>query len=271
MTCSIKIGLHKRDLSLLLQFQKIFDGIGSIHINPTREVVNFSVDSNKDLINLINHIKKYPLLTQKAADFLLFKQVVELINIKDHLTVEGLQKIINIKASMNLGLSDMLKSEFNEISPVERPVINTENIPDPNWFAGFVSGDGSFDINIPQTSNKIGHRVQLRFRITHHERDKNLLDFIIKYLGSGKIYKYSNKSAVSLTIVNFSDINNLIIPFFEKYPLIGVKLFDFLDWCKIANLMKDGSHLTIEGLALIRSIKAGMNTGRKYSSLSDKE
>jgi len=25
----------------------------------------------------------------------------------------------------------MLKSEFNEFIPVERPVINTENIPDP--------------------------------------------------------------------------------------------------------------------------------------------
>jgi len=26
--------------------------------------------------------------------------------------------------------------------------INTENIPNPNWIAGFVSGDGNFDVNI---------------------------------------------------------------------------------------------------------------------------
>jgi hypothetical protein len=32
--------------------------------------------------------------------------------IKSHLTIDGLNKIINIKASMNLGLSDFLKSEF---------------------------------------------------------------------------------------------------------------------------------------------------------------
>ena len=31
---------------------------------------------------------------------------------------------------------------------IERPVINTENIPDPNWLAGFVSGEGNFDANI---------------------------------------------------------------------------------------------------------------------------
>jgi hypothetical protein len=53
------------------------------------------------------------------------------MNNKVHLTKEGLYQIINIKASMHLGLSNMLKSEFNEFIPVERPVINTENIPDP--------------------------------------------------------------------------------------------------------------------------------------------
>jgi hypothetical protein len=127
-----QIGLHKRDLSLLLQIQQFLGGIGSIYIHPTRNIVNYSVDSIKDLAILINHFEKYPLLTQKAADFILFKQVVKLINNKAHLSIEGLHQIINIKASMNLGLSDMLKSEFNKFTPVERPVINTENIPDPN-------------------------------------------------------------------------------------------------------------------------------------------
>jgi hypothetical protein len=95
-------------------------------------MVNYSVDSNKDLTNLINHFEKYPLLTQKAADFILFKEVVKLMNNKAHLQIEGLHQIINIKASINLGLSDFLISEFNEITPVLRPIINTENIPDPN-------------------------------------------------------------------------------------------------------------------------------------------
>jgi len=66
------------------------------------------------------------------------------------------------------------------------------------------------------------------------------MECIIKYLGSGKIYKYPSTSAVSLTIVNFSDITYTIIPFFEKNPLFGVKLLDYLDWCKIARLMNEG-------------------------------
>jgi hypothetical protein len=45
--------------------------------------------------------------------------------------------------------------------------------------------------------------------------------------------------------------------------LIGIKELDYLDFCKIAKFMVDNRHLTIEGLNLIRTIKAGMNKGRK--------
>ena len=66
------------------------------------------------------------------------------------------------------------------------------------------------------------------------------MELISKYLGSGSIYKdYSS----SLTIVKYSDITNLIIPFFKK--VLGIKQIDFMDWCKAAKLMNDGSHLTL--------------------------
>jgi hypothetical protein len=55
------------------------------------------------------------------------------------------------------------------------------------------------------------------------------MDKIVEYFGSGKIYKYAGKSAISLTIVDFTDISNIIIPFFNTNPLIGIKLYDYLD------------------------------------------
>ena len=265
-----QIGLHKRDLSLLLQLQQYLGGIGSIHTYPTRDIAIYSIDSNKDLAKLIDHFEKFPLLTQKKADFILFKQAIKLINNKSHLSIEGLHQIINIKASMNLGLSESLKNEFYDLSlsaAVERPVIKTEKIPDPNWISGFVTGDGGFDVNIPKSNHKIGYRVQLRFRITQHERDIKLMECLINYLDSGQIYKYPDKPAVSLIVVNFSQINNKIIPFFKKYPLHGIKLFDFRDWCKIAKLMSDGKHLTLEGLNIIKTIKSGMNKGRNFTNI----
>jgi hypothetical protein len=53
------------------------------------------------------------------------------------------------------------------------------------------------------------------------------------------------------------------VPFFQN-SIIGIKLYDYLDWCKIHSLMLNRSHLTVEGIISIREIKSGMNTGRKF-------
>ena len=72
------------------------------------------------------------MLTQKRADYLLFKQAFEITSNKEHLTLEGLNKIVAIRASINLGLSESLKEQFNVI-PVTRPVIPVTNVPSPYW------------------------------------------------------------------------------------------------------------------------------------------
>jgi LAGLIDADG endonuclease len=90
------------------------------------------------------------------------------------------------------------------------------------------------------------------------------MELLIDYLGTGKIEKDSRFPAVILVIEKFADINKIIIPFFRNYTLLGVKQLDFLDWCKIANLMNEGKHLSIEGLDLIKKIKSEMNKGRKF-------
>jgi hypothetical protein len=88
---------------------------------------------------------------------------------------------------MNLGLSDMLKSEFFDYTPVKRPIINSDNVLiNPNGLSGFISAKGNFDVRIPSTNSKLGYRVQLRFRISQHNRDyilmkKNSGIFWIRY------------------------------------------------------------------------------------------
>ena len=103
------MGLHKRDFTLLLLLQQFLGGVGAINEYSTLNKINYSISSKKDLTNLINHLEKYPLLTQKAADFILFKEVVDMLNNKAHLSNQGLNQVINIKAYLlrpNLGLSD---------------------------------------------------------------------------------------------------------------------------------------------------------------------
>jgi hypothetical protein len=91
------------------------------------------VNKLEDFINvIIPHFEKYPLLTQKRADFILFKEVVKKIEKKEHLTIEGLKDIVNIKASINLGLPDKLKVAFPNTVPVIRPIVNLNEIRNPH-------------------------------------------------------------------------------------------------------------------------------------------
>ena len=98
------------------------------------------------------------------------------------------KKIIAIKASMNLGLSDKLKAAFPSVVPVDRPLVNLQKIDDPHWLAGFVSAEGCFFINIYKSKTKIGIRVQLVFKISQNTRDEKLMRSLIKYFNCGNVY-----------------------------------------------------------------------------------
>lgn len=149
---------------------------------------------------------------------------------KDHLTLDGFYKIIRIKAAMNLGLSESFKSEFKDqalLVSVKRPKNQNDLIPAPYWIAGFVDGEGTFDIKISSSKTNVGFAVQLRFRIPQHERDSKLIELLMKYFRSGSIEKHTKHPAVTLVINKFITITAQIIPFFESYPLNGVKKMIF--------------------------------------------
>lgn len=99
------IGLHNRDRVLLENIKKYFGGVGSVTVLD-QEADKYKISSLKDLELIINHFDKYPLITQKQADYLLFKQAFELINRKEHLTKEGFYQLLAIKASSNKGFSE---------------------------------------------------------------------------------------------------------------------------------------------------------------------
>ena len=50
---------------------------------------------------------------------------------EEHRTMEGIKKLVSIKASMNRGLPDKLKEAFPYIIPVERPLVPNPTISNP--------------------------------------------------------------------------------------------------------------------------------------------
>ena len=81
---------------------------------------------------IIPHFSNYPLVSQKRADYEILKQAIELINLNKNKKKESLIKFVNIRASMNNGLSPLLKENFIEVVPIERPRVETVNNINPN-------------------------------------------------------------------------------------------------------------------------------------------
>jgi len=82
-----------RDIPLLKEIKSFFGGIGNIYVASNKQSATFYVQAIKDITNvIIPHFDKYPLLTQKRADFELFKSVIQVMSRKEHLTEEGLKK-----------------------------------------------------------------------------------------------------------------------------------------------------------------------------------
>jgi hypothetical protein len=279
-----QIGLHIKDLALLEEIQ-LFFGVGKIS-KLEAESVQFRVYAIEDLKVIVNHFEKYPLITNKVSDFLLFKQVVKLIEEREHLTLDGVNKIISIKAVLNKGQES---KNFNlapvgwasptppslnpgptgsgrglalpNLEPVLRPEIKDSKIQNLHWLAGFTDAEGCFFVALKKSrGSKLGETVWLKFILTQHTRDEYLLRSLITTFNCGR---YIPKSGYGEFVVEkFTDVNDKVIPFFEKFKLHGIKSNNFEDFKKAALLIKNKDHLTREGLDKIKKLKGGMNKNR---------
>lgn len=129
---------------------------------------------------------------------------------------------------MNNGLSENLKGEFPLHEPYPRPLIYNLDIPHAQWVSGFVSGDGFFYVLIRQTTAKAENfRVVLRFVISQHQRDNELMAKFINYFNCGHLEKYDDME--DFWVNTNGDNMEKIIPFFIKNKILGIKAKDFED------------------------------------------
>jgi hypothetical protein len=159
---TFQVGLHVNDSALLKQI-KLFFGVGNI-TKLGKESVQYRVSGLDDLNVIINHFNHYPLLTKKYSDYLLFKEVIDLMKEGKHLTLEGLNRIVSIKAALNnRELSNNLSLAFPNIvakRTILRPETPIRNIQDLNWLAGFTDAEGCFLIALKKSpTSKLGETV----------------------------------------------------------------------------------------------------------------
>lgn len=64
------------------------------------------------------------------------------------------------------------------------------------------------------------------------------MKILISTLGCGRIELNLAKLAVYFLVTKYQDIVDKVIPFFDKYFIIGVKVSDYYDFKKVAILIK---------------------------------
>jgi predicted transcriptional regulator len=90
---------HQRDEAVLHKIKSFF-GFGSVKVNNgTRK--EFRARGLNNLNKLIEFFKKHPLQTSKKKSFEIFSEIIVLMNQKQHLTREGLEKIADLASKMN--------------------------------------------------------------------------------------------------------------------------------------------------------------------------
>lgn len=206
----------------MLNIQEFFGGIGFITKDTKNNKGFFTVSKLDDLINvIIPHFNSFPLLTQKRLDYILWSRIVNIMYKQEHLTEKGLQKIRNLKASLNNKLSSSLESAFPNVVPIKLDQIdNITKITKPQWLVEFVTGDSSFTA-FSKDNKRNAFRV--RFVITQHAKDLELLKVIKSHFGDiDSIYK--NGSSYNYEVSSYKDCYNYILPFFLENPIPSIDL-----------------------------------------------
>lgn len=73
---------------------------------------------------------------------------------------------------------------------------------------------------------------------------------------------HTTDTTAHLEISRFAEIVDKIIPFFDKYPILGIKALDYSDFKEVVSIVKDKRHITLDGYNKIIAIKEGMNRSR---------
>ena len=111
---------------------------------------------------------------------------------------------------------------------------------------------------------KTGYQVWHEFAVTQGEKSLSSLKDLQKFFKVGNLYlnkRYDNhkEHLYRYTVRKRNDLENVIIPFFEKHPLRTAKKDDFEKFKLCLEIIHTGRHLTADGLVEIAQIVQTMN------------
>lgn len=145
---------------------------------------------------------------------------------------------------------------------------NRPGVLPPEYLVGLTDGEGCFYINLrpPRGIRSRRSTVEFHFYIKLKGNHLNLLKKVKKSFGCGEIYHQKEKrknhsECYRFEINSRKDISETLIPFFQKHPLQGPKVKDFLIFQQTFIIIQANNRLDDKELAKIKKLKQRMNLG----------
>jgi hypothetical protein len=265
----------------------LFEGDGHLSLPFLgKTILNRVLNPRIVFISHINNIKLYVYIQSMLGGKGRF-QIVNNNNTIRYIIgdIEGIKLFINLvhgkfrtpkNESLNR-LIDFINKKYNLtilFSNLDKSDLSTNS-----WFTGFTEADGHFGIKIieakpkPDTQKRsVCTNISLKFRLDQRYFDQsnsmsmlsimeNLAEFLLCVLS---IYKIKTGKVLSLNVSSIDKIK-LLVQYYNKYPLLGIKGEEFRYWETVYSMMVSKQHLTEEGRSIIRLIQYNMNSKRKVN------
>jgi hypothetical protein len=164
----------------------------------------------------------------------------------------------------------MPSKKSNSVSLKKMPDNQQERLKTVGWIVGYTDGEGCFSVTIIKNKRtKFGWQVFPEFVITQGEKSFDSLVLIKDFFGCGNIFvnhrRDNHKENIwRYCVRSINDLNEIIIPFFEKNSLKTEKKDNFLLFSKIIKIMIKKEHYQLRGIKKIAKIIQKLN--RKYPS-----
>lgn len=163
----------------------------------------------------------------------------------------NMTKLNNKKYGLPSGVSQPQRGSFllNHLRIYHTDKINNSYFNIKEWLVGITDGDGTFNVY----TNIENKKIIFTYKISLTNKNIELLYKIKENLGIGTIN--IDKNIVSYLIRDKKDLINIVIPIFDKYPLLTSKRFNYLKFKECLIISNNNMIHQVDKINIINNIK----------------
>lgn len=139
-------------------------------------------------------------------------------------------------------------------------MLTLKNIDIGSYLSGFADGEGSFCVYFsPRSRMTLGWEVRPSFSVGQNISRPEVIKLFQEYFRCGNLRPNKGDNTMKFEIRSLRALLDVVIPHFEKYPLLSSKRKEFEKFVIICKLLSQNLHLTEEGFKTILDLAFEMN------------